>query len=45
LITFLSIPFEDRLEDKIPRMLIEHNWPELLDIPINPKEYISLYGD
>lgn len=39
LIFFLSVPFEDRLEDKIPEKLIRHNWPELLEFPINPKEY------
>ena len=39
LISFLEIPFEDRLQDKIPELLIKHNWPDLMELPINPESF------
>lgn len=36
---FLSITLQDRLSDSIPKAFIDYTWPELMDLPINPKVF------
>lgn len=36
--TWLMIPRKERMKCKLHNKIIEDNWPELLDIPINPGE-------
>jgi len=33
---WVSVPRESRMKYSIHRKVIYHNWPELLDFPINP---------